>query len=205
VPGSEGAAAATQIKGDASLQTRVDGLVYAYRTLGHTIAQTNPLARQRPQNDLLSLRELGFEEKDLGLTVASKYFLGGAAMTLRDLRAKLEAIFCEDIGFEFMHITNPRVRNWLRERIENRAQWAVDADAKARMLRHINEIEAFERFLHTVAYKGQKRFSIEGGESLISALDAVLENCPRLGVEEITMGMAHRGRLAPCCRSPRML
>jgi len=64
------------------------------------------------------------------------------------------------------------------------------------MLRHINEIEAFERFLHTVAYKGQKRFSIEGGESLISALDAVLENCPRLGVEEITMGMAHRGRLA---------
>ena len=196
VPGSNGAAAATQINGDVSLQTRVDGLVYAYRTLGHTIAQTNPLARQRPQNDLLSLRELGFDEKDLGLTVASKYFLGGAAMTLRDLRAKLEAIFCEDIGFEFMHITNPRVRNWLRERIENRAQWAVDADTKARMLRHINEIEAFERFLHTVAYKGQKRFSIEGGESLISALDAVLENCPRLGVEEITMGMAHRGRLA---------
>ena len=196
VPGSNGAAAATQINGDVSLQTRVDGLVYAYRTLGHTIAQTNPLARQRPQNDLLSLRELGFDEKDIGLTVASKYFLGGAAMTLRDLRAKLEAIFCEDIGFEFMHITNPRVRNWLRERIENRAQWAVDADTKARMLRHINEIEAFERFLHTVAYKGQKRFSIEGGESLISALDAVLENCPRLGVEEITMGMAHRGRLA---------
>jgi 2-oxoglutarate dehydrogenase E1 component len=196
VPGSNGAAAATQIKGDASLQTRVDGLVYAYRTLGHTIAQTNPLARQRPQNDLLSLRELGFDEKDLELTVASKYFLGGAAMTLREMRAKLEAIFCEDIGFEFMHITNPRVRNWLRERIENRAQWAVDADTKARMLRHINEIEAFERFLHTVAYKGQKRFSIEGGESLISALDAVLENCPRLGVEEITMGMAHRGRLA---------
>ena len=196
VPGSNGAAAATQINGDVSLQTRVDGLVYAYRTLGHTIAQTNPLARQRPQNDLLSLRELGFDEKDLELTVASKYFLGGAAMTLREMRAKLEAIFCEDIGFEFMHITNPRVRNWLRERIENRAQWAVDADTKARMLRHINEIEAFERFLHTVAYKGQKRFSIEGGESLISALDAVLENCPRLGVEEITMGMAHRGRLA---------
>ncbi|MEO6788029.1 MAG: 2-oxoglutarate dehydrogenase E1 component [Chthoniobacteraceae bacterium] len=194
--GANGAALAVQIKGDASLQTRVDGLVYAYRTLGHTLAWTNPLAAQRPQNDLLSLRELGFSEKDLGLTVASKYFLGGAAMTLRDFRAKLESIFCDDIGFEFMHITNPRVRNWLRERIENRAQWDVDAGTKARMLRHINEIEAFERFLHTVAYKGQKRFSIEGGESLISALDAVLENCPRLGVEEITMGMAHRGRLA---------
>jgi 2-oxoglutarate dehydrogenase E1 component len=195
VPGTNGSAPA-QVKGDASLQTRVDGLVYAYRTLGHTIANTNPLAKQRPQNDLLSLRELGFGEKDLGLTVASKYFLGGAAMTLHDLRAKLEAIFCDDIGFEFMHITNARVRNWLRERIETRAQWSVDATVKARMLRHINEIEEFERFLHTVAYKGQKRFSIEGGESLISALDAVLENCPRLGAEEICMGMAHRGRLA---------
>ena len=196
-PGANGSAPeATQPRGDASLQTRVDGLVYTYRTLGHTLAWTNPLATQRPQNDLLSLRELGFDEKDLGLTVSSKYFLGGEAMSLRDFRAKLEAIYCDDIGFEFMHIANPRVRNWVRDRIENRAQWSVDADTQARMLRHINEIELFERFLHTVAYKGQKRFSIEGGESLISALDAVLENCPRLGVEEITMGMAHRGRLA---------
>ncbi len=196
-PGTNGSAAApAQPRGDASLQTRIDGLVYAYRTLGHTLAWTNPLATQRPQNDLLSLRELGFSDKDLDLSVASKYFLGGAAMTLRDLRAKLEAIYCEDIGFEFMHITNPRVRNWLRERIENRSQWSVDAETKARMLRHIHEVESFERFLHTVAYKGQKRFSIEGGESLISALDAVLENSPRLGAEEICMGMAHRGRLA---------
>ncbi len=195
-PGTNGASPnVQQATGDDSLQTRVDGLVYAYRTLGHTIAWSNPLATQRPQNDLLSLRELGFTEKDLDLTVASKYFLGGAAMSLRDLRGKLEAIYCDDIGFEFMHIANPRVRNWLRERIENRGQWSVEAATKARMLRHIHEVEAFERFLHTVAYKGQKRFSLEGGESLISALDAVLENCPRLGVEEITMGMAHRGRL----------
>ncbi len=128
--------------------------------------------------------------------VASNYFLGGAAMPLRELREKLEAIYSDDIGFEFMHIANPRVRSWLRKRIENRAEWSVDAPTKARMLRHIHEVEAFENFLHTVAYKGQKRFSVEGGESLISALDAVLENCPRLGVEEITMGMAHRGRLA---------
>jgi len=188
--------AGVQPKGDTSLQTRVDGLVYAYRTLGHSIAWTNPLATQRPQNDLLSLRELGFDEKDLGLTVASKYFLGGAAMTLRELRGKLESIYCEDIGFEFMHIANARVRNWLRERIETRAQWTLDAEAKHRMLRHILKLESFEHFLHTVAYKGQKRFSLEGGEALISALDGVLENCPRLGVEEITMGMAHRGRLA---------
>ena len=195
-PSSEGASAPAAQTGDASLQTRVDGLVYAYRTLGHTLAKTNPLSKKRPENDLLSLRELGFTEKDLDLTVSSKYFLGGESMTLRELRARLEAIYCDDIGFEFMHIANARVRNWLRERIEKRTQWSVDSPTKVRMLRHIVEIEAFERFLHTVAYKGQKRFSIEGGESLISALDAVLENCPRFGVEEITMGMAHRGRLA---------
>jgi 2-oxoglutarate dehydrogenase E1 component len=197
VPGGNGRGeAAPQIRGDASLQTRVDGLVYAYRTLGHALAWTNPLARQRPENEMMKLRELGFEEKDLDLTVSSKYFLGGAVMKLRDLRAKLEEIYCGSIGFEFMHITNARVRNWLRERIESRPQWTVDATTKRRMLRHILKLEAFEHFLHTVAYKGQKRFSVEGGETLISALDAVLENCPRLGVEEITMGMAHRGRLA---------
>ena len=113
-----------------------------------------------------------------------------------EMRAKLEEIYCGNTGFEFMHIANARVRNWLRDRIENRAQWAADAATQKRMLRHILKVESFERFLHTVAYKGQKRFSAEGAEALISALDAVIENCPRFGVEEITMGMAHRGRLA---------
>ena len=187
---------AAPVGGDGALQTRVDGLVYAYRTLGHTLAWTNPLAHNAPKNDLLALRELGFSDKDLDLPVSSKYFLGGVAMPLREMRAKLEEIYCGNIGFEFMHIADARVRNWLRDRIENRAQWVADAVTKKRMLRHILKVESFERFLHTVAYKGQKRFSAEGAESFISALDAVIENCPRFGVEEITMGMAHRGRLA---------
>jgi 2-oxoglutarate dehydrogenase E1 component len=196
-PTLNGAApASTTTPVDGALQTRIDGLVYAYRTLGHTLASTNPLAKQRPENDLLSLRELGFSEKDLDLTVSSKYLLGGTPMPLREMRAKLEEIYCGHIGFEFMHIAHARVRNWLRERIETRAQWPIDAKTKKRMLRHIFKLENFERFLHTVAYKGQKRFSAEGGEALISALDGILENCPRFGVEEITMGMAHRGRLA---------
>jgi 2-oxoglutarate dehydrogenase E1 component len=194
-PGGNGAVPAP-VKGDSALQTRVDGLVYAYRTLGHTIAWTNPLAKQRQENELLSLRELGFSDKDLDLQVSSKYLLGGAPMRLREMRAKLEEIYSGAIGFEFMHIAHSRVRNWLRERIENRAAWMLDATTKKRMLRHIMKLENFERFLHTVAYKGQKRFSAEGAEALISGLDGVLENCPRFGVEEITMGMAHRGRLA---------
>src|SRR5215212_11580573 len=79
--------------GEAPLQTRVDGLVYAYRTLGHTIAHTDPLARQRPENPLLKLGEFGFSEKDLDLTVSSKFLLGGQPMRLRDMIARLEAIY----------------------------------------------------------------------------------------------------------------
>ncbi len=180
---------------DSGLQTRVDGLVYSYRTLGHLNAWTNPLQETPPEHPLLTLRELGFEEKDLDLTVSSKFFLGGQSMKLRDMIAKFRAIYSGEIGFEYMHIQNPRVRNWLRERIEARGAWTLDAQTQKRMLRHLVKVEAFEQFLHT-RFLGVKRFSIEGGEALISALDGVLENCPRLGVEEICMGMAHRGRLA---------
>src|SRR3954471_8536421 len=95
---------------DGGLQTRVDGLVYAYRTLGHTIANLDPLADERPQNPLLTLRELGFSEKDLEMTVSSPFYMGGKRMKLREMIASLEHIYCDHIGSEFMHIQNPRVR-----------------------------------------------------------------------------------------------
>src|SRR6188474_1183484 len=151
----------TTMGGEAPLQTRVDALVYAYRTLGHTIAHTDPLAKVRPENPLLRLAEFGFSEKDLDLKVASKFFLGGKAMRLRELLAQLEAIYSSNIGFEFMHIQNPRVRNWLRERIETRQQWSVDAKTRTRMLRHLQKVVLFENFLHT-RFQGVKRFSVEG-------------------------------------------
>lgn len=181
---------------DAPLQTRVDGLVYAYRTLGHTIANLDPLADERPQNPLLTLRELGFDEKDLDLTVGSKFLLGGKRMKLRKMIADLERIYCGPIGAEFMHVQNPRVRNWLREKIENRPpEESTPPEVQRRMLRELAKVESFEHFLHT-KYQGQKRFSLEGGESLITALYGILENCRARGVEEICMGMAHRGRLS---------
>jgi 2-oxoglutarate dehydrogenase E1 component len=181
---------------DAPFQTRVDGLVYAYRTLGHTIANLDPLADERPQNPLLSLRELGFEEKDLESTVSSKFLLGDKRMKLRQMIAELEAIYCGPVGAEFMHIQNPRVRNWLREKIEGRlTNPGPDAEVQRRMLRQLVKVESFEHFLHT-KYQGQKRFSLEGGESLITALYGILENSPASGVEELNMGMAHRGRLS---------
>src|SRR6478672_3634011 len=102
------------------LQTRVDGLVYAYRILGHTIARVDPLAKRRPENPLLSLRELGFSDKDLDLQVSSKFFFENRKMTLREMIALLEGIYAGSIGAEFMHIQNPRIRNWVLHRLESR-------------------------------------------------------------------------------------
>ncbi len=176
-------------------QTRVDGLVYAYRTLGHTIARVNPLADQRPENPLLTLRELGFSEKDLDLQASSKFFLNGKKMSLRAMIAKLEEIYADAIGIEFQHIQNPRIRNWVRDRIESRpTKHQASIQVEIALLRLLLESEAFEVFLHT-RYVGQKRFSLQGAESLIVILDTILHRCPGDGIEEICMGMAHRGRL----------
>src|SRR5437868_15053578 len=101
---------------ESPLQTRIDGLVYAYRTLGHTIARVNPLAEKRPENPSLSLRELGFSEKDLDLRVSSKFFLDNEEMTLREMIARLQKIYADSIGAEFMHIQNTRMRNWVLPR-----------------------------------------------------------------------------------------
>ncbi|MGI8957269.1 MAG: 2-oxoglutarate dehydrogenase E1 component [Chthoniobacterales bacterium] len=180
---------------ESPLQTRIDGLVYAYRTLGHTIARVNPLADARPENPMLTLRELGFSEKDLDLQVSSKFFLAGKKMPLRAMIATLEEIYADAIGAEFQHIQNPRIRNWVRDRIESRpAKHQASTQVEIALLRLLLESETFEVFLHT-RYVGQKRFSLQGAESLMVILDTILHRCPGAGIEEICMGMAHRGRL----------
>jgi 2-oxoglutarate dehydrogenase E1 component len=180
---------------ESPLQTRIDGLIYAYRTLGHTVALINPLAEKRPENSLLSLRELGFSEKDLDLRVSSKFFLDGQEMTLRDMIARLQKIYAGSVGAEFMHIQNTRVRNWVRHRLESRAdKYSTPRQEQIALLRTLMEAESFEVFLHS-RYVGQKRFSLQGAESLMLILDTILRKCPTDGVEEICMGMAHRGRL----------
>jgi 2-oxoglutarate dehydrogenase E1 component len=180
---------------ESPLQTRIDGLVYAYRTLGHTIALVNPLAEKRPENSQLTLRELGFSEKDLDLRVSSKFFLDNAEMTLREMIARLQKIYADSIGAEFMHIQNTRIRNWVRHRLESRAdKYSTPRQVQVALLRALMEAESFEVFLHS-RYVGQKRFSLQGAESLVVILDTILHKCPPAGVEEICMGMAHRGRL----------
>jgi 2-oxoglutarate dehydrogenase E1 component len=180
---------------EAQLQTRVDGLVYAYRTLGHTIALVNPLAEKRPENSSLTLRELGFNEKDLDLRVSSKFFLDNEEMTLREMIARLRKVYASSIGAEFMHIQNTRIRNWVRHRLESRAdKYSTPRQVQVALLRTLMEADSFEVFLHS-RYVGQKRFSLQGAESLMVILDTILHKCPPAAVEEICMGMAHRGRL----------
>ena len=193
LPQRDGAAAA-EVR-EAALQTRVDGLIYAYCSLGHTIARVDPLAERRPQNPLLSLREFGFTDADLDLRVSSKFFLDNRPMSLREMVSGLERIYADSIGSEFMHIQDPRVRDWIRKRLETRPQKHSTSPAvQVALLRALLESESFEIFLHT-RYVGQKRFSLQGSESLMAILDTILHKCPEGGVEEICMGMAHRGRL----------
>ena len=180
---------------EAALQTRVDGLVYAYCTLGHTIARMDPLEEARPKNPLLRLSEFGFTDSDLDLRVSSKFFLDNRQMTLREMAAGLERIYADSIGSEFMHIQDPRVREWIRRRLETRPhKHSTPRAVQVALLRALLEAEAFEIFLHT-RYVGQKRFSLQGAETLLVALETILHKCPDGGVEEICMGMAHRGRL----------
>src|SRR6266576_3602507 len=180
---------------EAALQTRVDGLVYAYCTLGHTIARIDPLAERRPTNPLLRLSEFGFTDSDLDRPVSSKFFLDNRPMTLRDMVAGLDRIYADSIGSECMHIQDPHIREWIRRRLETRPhKHSTPREVQVALLRALLEAESFEVFLHT-RYVGQKRFSLQGSESLMVILDTILHRCPEGGVEEICMGMAHRGRL----------
>src|SRR6476659_3754899 len=180
---------------ESPLQTRIDALVYAYRILGHTIARVNPLAEKRPENPLLSLREFGFSDKDLDYPVSSKFFLDGRRIIKREMIALLDQIYAGSIDAEFQHIQNTRVRDWLRHRLESRIFAPPPSpEIQVALLRSLLEAETFEVFLHT-SYVGQKRFSLQGAEGLMAILDTLLHKCTSDGVEEICMGMAHRGRL----------
>jgi len=180
---------------DLAFYGKVVSLVYNYRTLGHSQANINPLEETPESNPRLSLAQLGFSESDLDREASTSFFRHGDKMKLRDMVAALEATYSGSIGFEFMHIHNTTVRHWIRERIENRVKRPADStERKINSLRWLLEAEAFENFIGK-KFLGEKRFSMEGGEGTMVVLNAILESCPSMGVLEIEMGMAHRGRL----------
>ena len=181
---------------DLEFNGKVVGLVYNYRTLGHTQAQINPLDQKPEVNPRLSLSEYNFTEAEMEREASNPFFFRGAKMKLRSMVAALKATYSGKIGFEFMHIHNTTVRHWVRERIEQHGSKGAEKtmDLQVKSLRWLLEAETFENFL-AKKFLGEKRFSLEGGEGAMVVLNAILESCPRQGVLEIEMGMAHRGRL----------
>jgi 2-oxoglutarate dehydrogenase E1 component len=180
---------------DARCQTGVVRLIDAYRDLGHFVAHLDPLSEQRKTHELLELSEFGLDEADLDRTFDTSPFVGLPQATLRQLLAALRKTYCRTIGVEYMHIQDTRIRRWLQERMEpRRNQPRFDRAKKLWILKELHYAELFERFLHT-KFVGQKRFSLEGAETLIPVLEAIVERAADTGVQEIVLGMTHRGRL----------
>ncbi|MFO0797735.1 MAG: 2-oxoglutarate dehydrogenase E1 component [Gemmataceae bacterium] len=182
---------------DLRLQTGVVRLVFWYRQAGHLQADIDPLRTEPPPpHPFLRLENFGLSDADLDRTVdASMHFGIGGPAKLRDLIAALEDTYCRTVGVEYMHIDSLEVRHWLGGRMEpthNRPHFPHRK--QYRTLFTLHQAELFEKFLHT-KYVGQKRFSLEGGETLIPVLDALVEQAPGLGAKELVVGMAHRGRL----------
>jgi 2-oxoglutarate dehydrogenase E1 component len=179
---------------DAS-QTGVFRLIYRYRDLGHFLARLDPLSDPRTTYPHLELAEVGLDEADLDRLFDTSLFVGMPRATLRELLAALRKTYCRTIGVEYMHIHDAGIRHWLQERMEPaRNSPRFDRSRKLRILKDLHYAELFERFLHT-RFFGQKRFSLEGAETLIPILEALLDRAAESGVREIVLGMAHRGRL----------
>ena len=181
----------------------VVGLIHGYRDRGHTLSTTNPLKPRKDRKPRLSLADYGLTETDLEIRFAAGFELGMANATLRDIVARLQAIYCGNIGFESTHVFDKGKRQWLRERIETRnlaPDFGFSTEKKKRIFEKINGAVGFEQFLAT-KFVGQKRFGLEGGEATIAALDAMINKAAEgeVPVEEVVIGMAHRGRLNVLC------
>ncbi len=170
-------------------------LIDGYRTRGHLFTKTNPVRERRKYTPTLEISNFGLEESDLETKFNAGDILGIGPTSLKEIIRHLEKIYCESIGIEYMYIRKPEEIEWIQNKLNiNENHPKFDETQKKQILKKLNEAVSFESFLHT-KYVGQKRFSLEGGESLIPALDALIEKAAEIGVEEFVMGMAHRGRL----------
>lgn len=170
-------------------------LIQSFRTRGHLLADTNPIRPRKDRQARISLEEYGLSEADRTSIFSCGEFLGLGACSLQDILDHLKKIYCGKIGFQYMHSNNTDIRRWMREKVEATAvNIDLNLEKKKRILQKLNEANVFENFLQT-KYVGQKRFSLEGGETTIPALDAIINKGAELGAHEFVIGMAHRGRL----------
>jgi 2-oxoglutarate dehydrogenase E1 component len=178
-------------------QVHVQSIIAAYRFLGSRWADLDPLKRQeRPQIPELepAFYDLAEADMEIVFSTANTYF-GQEQMTLREIVKALRQTYCGTLGAEFMYIADPAQKRWLQQRLESiRSTPTFSAEKKADILERLTAAEGLERYLHT-KFVGQKRFSLEGGESFIAAMDELIQRAGEKGVEEIVIGMAHRGRL----------
>ena len=176
-----------------SKETRVQELINAYRVRGHLMADIDPLEYQQRSHPDLDVLTHGLSLWDLDRTYKTGGFGGKSKMMVRDVLKILRDSYCRTVGVEYMHIHNPAERKWMQDHLEV-PYVKPTRDAQLRILEKLNEAEAFETFLQT-KFVGQKRFSLEGGESTIAALDAILQAAADHQLDEVAIGMAHRGRL----------
>ncbi len=179
----------------ASDQSKVVSLIFAFRNLGHLIADLDPLGDNLESHHLLDLETFGLGEENLDEVFDTGHLGGPKQATLREILEVLRDTYCRTIGVEYLHIQDTPVRRWFQEEMEpNRNRPEISREKKHRILGQLIDAELFESFTHG-RYQGQKRFSLEGAESLIPALHQFIETAAETGAEEVVMGMAHRGRL----------
>jgi len=175
---------------------RVIKLIEGYRKRGHLFTLTNPVRERRKYEPTLDLENFGLSESDLDTVFNAGELIGIGAASLRKIIDHLSKVYCQSIGVEYTYIRNPKENQWIQKWLHvNENHPKFSEEEKKQILKKLNEAVSFESFLHT-KYVGQKRFSLEGGESFIPAVDTIIEKAADMGVEQFVMGMAHRGRLS---------
>jgi 2-oxoglutarate dehydrogenase E1 component len=185
-----------QIPDDLQKEFKVINLINGYRSRGHLFTKTNPVRDRRTYLPTLSIENFGLDKDDLDNVFNAGEIIGLGPQPLSVIIAHLEEIYCDSIGVEYMYIRKPEIISWIQNKLNiNNNQPKFSLAQKKKLMSKLIEAVSFENFLHT-KYVGQKRFSLEGGESLIPALDILIEEAANKGVKEFVMGMAHRGRLS---------
>ena len=191
--GEDGAATTTQSSSPKEIGVR--NLIHAYRTRGHLESKTNPVRERKDRKAILNIDFFGLSEDDMDTEFDAGNELGIGRTSLSNILKALKSIYGGTVGFEYMYIRDPEMLQWFKTKSEHDALAFNPAkEEKERILFKLNQAVVFENFLHT-KYLGQKRFSLEGGETTIPALDAIINKGAEMGVEEFVIGMAHRGRL----------
>jgi len=184
-----------QIPEAAEKERLVLNLISGYRRRGHLFTKTNPVRERRKYSPTLDIENFGLSEADLDTTFQAGHEIGIGSATLRKIIEHLQTTYCRSIGAEYRFIRKPERVKWLQERMESTQNLPeFTPEQKRRILHKLNKAVVFENFLHT-KYVGQKRFALSGGETLIPGLDAIIETGSDLGMEELVIGMSHRGRL----------